>query len=150
MGGLVGNKFWKLRSKDGRPRIFKTPDEMWLKAVEYFEWCEDNPIIINQVSAGEIHAVPKDRPMCLEGLYDHLNISVECFRDYEKRNDFVEVTRAIRNVIFRQQYEGATAGLYNANIVARKLGLAESQNHKIGGDSENPIDGVWKVEVIHK
>ena len=40
MGAPKNNQFWKLRSKHGRDKIFKTPKILWEAACDYFEWCE--------------------------------------------------------------------------------------------------------------
>lgn len=41
----IGNQFWKRRSKHGRDKLFKTPDVLWEAACEYFQWCDDNPLL---------------------------------------------------------------------------------------------------------
>jgi hypothetical protein len=36
----------------------------------------------------------------------------------------------VREIIENNQFEGATVGTFNANIIARKLGLSEKQDLK--------------------
>jgi hypothetical protein len=56
------------------------------------------------------------------------------FKNYEKdkdKSEFFAVTHEIRRIIETQQFEGASVGAFNPNIIARKLGLSEkteSQN----------------------
>jgi hypothetical protein len=45
MGAPKGNQFWKLRSKHGRDTLFESPEKMWEAACEYFQWCDDNPLL---------------------------------------------------------------------------------------------------------
>ena len=33
----MGNQWWKLRTKIGREKLFKTPEILWSACVEYFE-----------------------------------------------------------------------------------------------------------------
>lgn len=46
------NKFWELRTKHGRDKIFTSPKLLWKAATEYFEWCDNNPIIKNEQKRG--------------------------------------------------------------------------------------------------
>ena len=41
----------------------------------------------------------------------------------------------MKEIIYNQKYSGAAAGFFNANIIARDLGLA----NKIAGDKDNPL-----------
>ena len=48
MAAPQGNKYWQMRSKDGKEPKYK-PDTLWEKAVEYFEWVDDNPLLEEQL-----------------------------------------------------------------------------------------------------
>lgn len=137
MAAPVGNQYYLLRTKDGRDKIFKTPALLLKSSNEYFEWCLANPLqevqIVKYKDYFEKAEVPKMRPFTLEGLCNFLDIHVDSFKEYEKREDFFGVTKKIRQIIENQQYEGAAAGFLNPNIVARKLGLADKQENKIDG-----------------
>lgn len=139
-----GNQYYKLRSKDGRDKIFPTPEALINAANEYFEWCVENPLkeqltfhaqgVITQTEGNKM------RPFSLEGLCNYIDISVEGFKLYQERKDFVGVTTRIRQIIDTQQFEGASAGFLNPNIIARKLGLADKQDHTTNGkDMPNPV-----------
>jgi len=53
MAATQGNRWWELRTKHGRDKIFATPEIMWEAACEYFEYCEDNPLMkIEQAKKG--------------------------------------------------------------------------------------------------
>lgn len=136
MAAPKGNQFWKLRSKHGRDTLFATPDLMWEAACEYFDWCDNNPWITEKVkskdSGKEIEASPTQRPYTLSGLCLYLNCNQGYFYDFKKicDKDFSDIVTRIEEIIETQQFEGATVGAYNANIVARKLGLTDKQETK--------------------
>ncbi len=158
MSAPRGNEYYKLRSKDGRDKIFETPEELINACNEYFEWCLNTPLYEAQIVKGnrieqseipttnekgktekvkskttipyDIANVPKMRPFTLQGLCNFIDISVEGFKLYEEREDFIGVTTRVRQIIENHQFEGASAGMLNANIIARKLGLADKQEVK--------------------
>lgn len=52
----------------------------------------------------------------------------------KKAEDFLSVITWAENVIYNQKFEGAAAGIYNANIIARDLGLREGVDNKVTGN----------------
>lgn len=136
-----GNRLWELAETTGRPKIYETPEQLWSYCTEYFVWCENNPLYEKQFHGKDAIecTVPKMRAMTIQGLCVFLGIDITTFYAYEKLSDFSKIIARIRNVIWTQKFEGASAGLLNANIIARELGLAEkvNQNIKVGLDSEN-------------
>ena len=146
-----GNQFWKARSSHGRKPIFASPDVLWDASCEYFQWVEDNPLHKAIVYQGEVSAEsePLMRAMTIEGLCIFLDIGRQTFQDYEVKDGFSLVTEAIKNIIRTQKFEGATAGLFNANIIARDLGLKEGQ--EISGPNGGPIKTesiTWTVQPV--
>ena len=132
MGAPSGNKFWKLRANHGRKPSFETPEEMWERACGYFEWCHENPLHEMKVfNCGEMgivqEPVDKMRAMTIQGLCFYLGISDDTWANYSKNKDFIGICNDIKNVIYTQKFEGASAGLLNASIIARELGLADKQ-----------------------
>lgn len=134
MAAPIGNQYWKIRSKSGRSKKY-SPRMLLRKANEYFQYCIDNPLyrseIIKYKDHHEIVEVPVLRVFSIEGFCVFADIAVKTFHNYEKEEDFLQVTSRIRGVIENQQLEGASANLLNANIIARKLGLADKQDLKI-------------------
>lgn len=138
----IGNKFWQLRSKHGRDRLFSSAEELKTAAEEYFTWCEDNPLTKAEAlksgeRAGDIVYVPIPRPYTMQGLCGYLGCNIAYFSHFESSikdkvdevsKDFSNVITYIREVIYRQKFEGATAGYYNSNIIARDLGLTDKQD----------------------
>ncbi len=143
-----GNRFWQRRSSHGRSPIFGKPDDLWAAACEYFDWVEANPLTESQAFAykGEVKVklLPKMRAMTIDGLCLFLDISDQTWLNYKKRDDFIEVTSRIENVIRSQKFAGAAAGLLNPSIIARDLGLVDKK--ELAGDPDNPI--VTRVENV--
>lgn len=140
MAAPKGNQFWKIRSKHGRDKLFETPELLWIAATEYFEWVDETPlkeeVIVKKKVNGLGEQIIKEklskmRPYTLSGLCIYLGCSTEYFRHFEKNNknakDFMPVITRIREVIYAQKFEGAAAGLFNANIISRDLGLADKK-----------------------
>lgn len=142
MGAPLNNQFWRLRSKHGRDKIFEDPETFKDAAYDYFDKCDNNPwnkmeVVKTGVEAGKLLPVPTQKPYSIKGLCIFLGITEQTFLNYEGNEnykDFFEVFTHIRDIIENNQLEGATVGAYNANIVARKLGLKEEVNQTINLD----------------
>lgn len=128
-----GNQFWKQRSSHGRKPIFATADDLWDMCAEYFEWVDANPLKEAQAFAYQgdvkLQDIPKMRAMTLAGLCIFLDIDRTTWADYGARDGFTTVTTRVEDIIRSQKFEGAAAGLLNANIIARDLGLADKSEH---------------------
>lgn len=144
-----GNRFWEARSSHGRKPIFGSPEELWTACLEYFEWVEANPLYEAKAfsSGGKVTVknLPKMRAMTIDGLCIFLDISVQTWHDYAKREGFIEVTTRAEKVIRSQKFAGAAADLLNANIIARDLGLADKQEHT--GKDGGPID-ITTIRIV--
>lgn len=136
MAAPIGNEFWKLRSKHGRDKLFKTPEAMWEAACEYFQWCQDTPLIEVDFRGKENDEVriPKMRPFTLHGLCRYLDCNTLYFNDFQEglkdktdelSKGFSLVITRIRETIYEQKFTGAAAGFLNPNIIARDLGLVD-------------------------
>lgn len=142
-------RFWEQgpsvdRSKGGRPPLYEDPNDLWADACEYFEYVEANPLMEDKVvTAGGIathEPVAKMRAMSLCGLCVFLKIAQDTFRNYRERDGFLEVTKMIDDILYSQKFEGASAGLLNANIIARDLGLADNVKNEHTGKNGGPIE----------
>lgn len=131
-----GNQIWKLRSKHGRNRLFASADLMWKAACEYFQWCDDNPFMETDFRGKDAKEVklPKMRPYTIHGLCVYLRCHSKYFYEFEdsikdrtddESNAFRETIIRIKEIIYNQKFSGAAAGFFNANIIARDLGLTD-------------------------
>ena len=134
MAAPKGNTYWQFRNKHGRDFKY-TPDALWEEAVKYFEWISENvwnkkEAIKSGEMAGTLIDIPTQTPMSIESFCLFADIDDNTFFRYEKEKgyeDFWDITTRIRKIIESNQFEGATVGAYNPNIIARKLGLSDKQ-----------------------
>ncbi|MER9691977.1 DNA-packaging protein [Mesorhizobium sp. M0179] len=142
-----GNQFWKARSTHGRSPIFIDPEKLWKACCEYFEWVDDHPLYEAKPFAyqGEvkIENVAKMRAMTISGLCIFLDIDRTTWSEYAKRQGFSHITTQVEEIIRTQKFEGASADLLNANIIARDLGLADkAELTGAGGSALVPVINV--------
>jgi hypothetical protein len=139
---VAGNRFWEARSSAGPKPRFKNAESLWASCIEYFEWVESNPLYEAKAFAyqGEVTManLPKMRPMTIGGLCNFLDIEEQTWRLWraERPDLFAVITRA-EAVIRQQKFEGAAAEFFNANIIARDLGLSDKS--EITGKDGGPI-----------
>jgi hypothetical protein len=146
MAAPAGNKFWQNRSRHGREKLFASAELLWDAAEEYFLWCDQNPWMKKELMksgehAGDLIDVPTQRPYTLGGLCIYLGVNEAYFRTFKAQlpdgeKDFNTVISQIEQVIYTQKFEGAAVGAFNANIIARDLGLKEKSevDHTTGGE----------------
>lgn len=144
MSAPLGNQFWKLRSKHGREKLFESPDALWEAACEYFESIQNSPykkVEAKTVNIGdyqsrvELVELPVMKPFTMHGLCRYLGCNTVYFYQFEKNlkqddpkhQDFSNIITRIREIIYEQKFSGAAAGFFNANIIARDLGLADKK-----------------------
>lgn len=129
MAAPEGNQFWKLRSKHGRDKIWTDPEVLLQACMEYFDvtskriWEKTE---FNGKDAIECK-VPTSAPFTLTGLYVFLDIVHSTWDEYRKKDGFSAVCTRVEQIIYTQKFEGASVGAYNANIIARDLGLADKK-----------------------
>ena len=113
----------------GQPPRFTEPKQMMDEAVGYFNWCEKNPLKEHKVMSvgGQIKKTDAKlgRPYTQAGMCLFMSMSVATYHNYKNTDGFLEVTTIIDQIIYDQKYSGASVGLFNANIIARDLGLAD-------------------------
>lgn len=126
----------------GRPLKFATSEEIKKEADKYFKWADDNPWIKFEPirsgdRVGELIDIPTQRPYTIIAMCHYMDINKDTWYEYEKRSEFTDITTRIHDKIRNQKYEGAVVGAFNANIIARDLGLTDMHDHTI--HSEQPL-----------
>jgi len=148
MAAPLGNKFWAMRSSHGRSPKFDNADDLWKACSEYFDWVDQNPLYESQAfayqGAVKLETVPKMRAMTVAGLCVFLDINRTTWEAYRTKEDLRPVTTRVDEIIRDQKFAGAAAGLLNANIIARDLGLADRQEHT--GRDGGPIQTEHKPD----
>ncbi|MES2382455.1 MAG: terminase small subunit [Bacteroidota bacterium] len=136
MAATKGNKWWMLRAKHGRDKLFKTSDLLWDAALEYFNHTDSRKWTKKDWVGKDAHEVERETetPYTISGLCLYLDCSRSFFAEFKKAlnekndkesKDFLLVITRIENIIFTQKIEGAAVGAFNANIVAMELGLKQ-------------------------
>lgn len=125
----------------GRPLKY-TPKEMVEKFTEYAQWCNDHPLQENsrtdyQKGFSDTTAY-KPRRVSIEGFLVYIGCTWDWWQhldDGKRKAEFFKVKASIREYCETYQKEMASAGLLNANIISRLLGLAEKQEVKQTGEN---------------
>lgn len=158
--GVTGNDWWKRRAKYGRDILFAEPQLLWEAACEYFKWAKENPWVKAEAKNTkwgiEMVEVPVSRPLTMHALCLYLGCSLDyvklfklstlpAMKDEEKRRAFLTVLEAIEITIYTQKFEGASVGAFNANIIARDLGLADTQNVNINDTSRKETSQLFPL-----
>ena len=127
MAAEKGNKYWELANW-GKPKKYQ-PEELKVKAIEYFTWINANPLLEQKMSAtGKVKEIKKMRAMTKTGFCLFAGITLKTFQNYAADEAYLHITEGIEGVIKTQKFEGAAAGLLNSNIIARELGLIDKQS----------------------
>jgi len=134
---LLGNQFWKMRSKHGRDKIFKEPQTLWDAACEYFEYTDARNTWDKEDFRGKDAkkvTIKRKIPYTLSGLCIFLGVNEDYITDFQndikdkakknkKDKDFLRVIADIRAIIWTQKFEGASVGEFNSNIISMELGM---------------------------
>lgn len=120
------NNFWQLRTRHGRDKIFENAANLREAAFEYFQAATDNPLEEEKAfSTGVAVTLNRLRPFTQKAMFVYLGISRKTWENYSKEPAFEDVVEEIENIIYTQKFEGAAAGLFNANLISREIGLSE-------------------------
>jgi len=133
MSAPKGNEYYRERLKHGRNRLYETADTLIDACLEYLEWCDTNPLLEEKAFSGGKRAkktsIKKMRAPTIAGLCVHLGIKRTTWYDWKKsRDDLKDAIEAVEATIYDAKFTGAAAGLLQANIIARELGLGEKVN----------------------
>ena len=139
----TGNRFWEARSSHGRNPKFETADMLEDAIGQYFEWNEANPLyegkLVSFQGVSVVEQVPKMRAMTIAAMCMYIGVDPVTWFEWRKsRSDFSNVMAWAEQTIYRQKFEGASADLLNANIIARDLGLADKKDVTTDG---KPLPG---------
>ena len=130
-----GAQIWLCRSKHGAEAVAKDPQACYEACIEYFQWCEQNPVLEERVGFSKGRAVraivPHPRAFTLWGLSIFLGISTDTWFIWRKeRESHRAVISWAEAAMKEQKFTAAASGLMNANLIAREMGLADKQIHE--------------------
>lgn len=120
----------------GKNKYIKTPEILAEHFKSYVEWVDNNPVLKEDYVGKDAERVDRrlKRPLSWVGfevwLYKEGIISD--LSDYEENKngsytEFLPIIRALKKIIETDQFDGAVVGVYQQNIIARKLGLVEKR-----------------------
>jgi len=129
----------------GLHKNIESSDRLWELFQEFRDWLKSNPIYKAEFNAkiGDLVYIPLERPLTwsrFDCYVRDLGI-IEDLEDYrqnkDKRySDFEGVITRINRYMYADKFEGASSGIFNANIIARDLGLAEKKETEHSGSME--------------
>ena len=137
----MGNK--NAVGNSGKSKYIESPDMMLQLFNQYREEAKSNPYLKHDFVGKDAGEVWKriERPLSWVGfecyLFDQKVISD--LSDYEENTngsyiEYLPIIRAIKKYIDKDQFEGASAGIYQQNIIARKLGLTDKKDVKLDAE----------------
>lgn len=108
---------------------FADGDALWKACVEYFEWVDANPLYAVQLVTyqGRTTQVPvrKVRAMTKGDLCRFLGIQRSTWNAWKRdRPNLGPTVEKVESVVWCWQFSHAAAGLLDAGLVIRQLGLA--------------------------
>jgi DNA-packaging protein gp3 len=121
------NEYWKLRKRHGKPPKYDDVETFWIDACKYFDYITDNPFkreVIYSFNGKIVKGyITKQRPFSVTGFCVFLDIPKRSFYNMAEDARLMHIVTRVRDIIWLNQFEGACAGIFNANIVWRKLCL---------------------------
>lgn len=144
----TGNRWWEARSSHGPNPKFETADALQDACLQYFDWNEKNPLwkdtLVTFQGFAKHEPIAQMRAMTIGALCMFIGVGHDTWIEWRNsRSDLSKVIKWAESVIYRQKFEGASADLLNANIIARDLGLADKKelDHTTNGkDMPGAID----------
>lgn len=132
----------------GRPsgtKYIETPEKLWEYFVQYVEHERKSPMYKREYVGKD--GSPVDTalqvPITFEGFECYLwdldvihDLGTYSANRDGRYEDFVPIITRIRQNCFTQNFKGASVGLFNANIISKKLGLIEKSQVEV---KEQPL-----------
>ena len=114
-----GNNFHKIIPVSGRPKLYKTPDDLWKAACGYFEHTVKHPVPYFVCKYNKIRLRHEMKAMSLRSLCLHIGLS--SLKRYEQAPGFDEIVAKIKQVIYVHNFTGAAAGLLKGKVIGWTL-----------------------------
>jgi hypothetical protein len=151
MAAPIGNQFWRFIKDVGRKPHYTDPQEMWAKAIEYFQFCQDNPEQVEELHPKTgVQVVKKHQPFLKSDCALFLGFSRwESLKEYSQKKGFFEIVTRIEQVIYGQKLRGAAMGIYNSNIIARDLGLRDVSDVNVN-DARKDVAALFPEDLEEK
>ena len=115
-------------------KYIETPEKLWELFESYVLHEKQNPMYKQEYVGkdGRTELTPLETPITFEGFECYLMDKgiIQDLGHYsnnkdERYSEYVTTITRIRKNCFVHNFRGASVGLFNANIIAKKLGLSE-------------------------
>ena len=131
-----------------KPKYIESPERLWELFTQYVDHERKSPLFKREYVGKDGIEVdtPLQVPITFEGfecyLWD-LGI-INDLGDYASNKDgrytnYATIITRIRQNCFVQNFKGASVGLFNPNIIAKKLGLIDKSESKVDSDNKHEI-----------
>lgn len=137
-----------------KKKYIETPEKLWELFEAYVEYKRDNPMHRVEYVGKEGRQVktPLEVPITFDGFECYLmDQGIICnLSGYESNKNgeydsYLPILSRIKKNCFIHNYEGAAVGLFNANLIARKLGIKDNQDNTIANPDGTPIKVTLKL-----
>jgi len=142
-----------------KEKYIESPEQLWELFCEYIQHEKDSPLYRRDYVGkdGEEKDTPLQVPITFEGFECYLwdNGIIGTLKDYASNRDdrytsYVPIITRIKQNCFVQNYKGASVGLFNANLIARKLGISESQKTDITTNGKEIDLSKFSIETLQQ
>jgi hypothetical protein len=130
----TGLQLWEVINNRRDNELDTTALGIWTRACEYFKWCDDNPItwksmVMSGTKAGTKFENESPHPYSIKALCAFCSIS-EAYLSYirntkDMNSDYYLVISKILSIIYVQNLNYATTGVFNPVFTARLLSIGE-------------------------
>lgn len=142
-----------------KPKFIETPGLLLEYFKEYQQYCKDNPILKEDYVGKDAARVWREleRPLTWVGFECYLSDKeiINDLGDYESNKDgryedYATIITRIKKYIEHDQFTGAAVGIYQQNIIARKLGLVDKHDSVVqanltGGVTETQFEAIMSA-----
>jgi hypothetical protein len=125
----------------GRPKLIESPEILWKLFIQYKDWVDQNPILVEDYVGKDGDRIFRQKNRCLtmEGFENFVadidNMPMDLGDYFANSNDsykeFSTICSRIKRTIRQDQIEGGMAGVYNPSITQRLNNLVDKQENKI-------------------
>jgi len=137
----------------GKVVVSNSPETLWKQAVDYFKWCDSNPLttkktITSGKQAGQKIDEEYCRPYTIKGLCIHCGILQQYISDIvatnDENSDYYHIVQKILYIIYVQNQEMATIGVYSPVFTSKLLNI-DKDDTPVRAVTVNIVDGLPKL-----
>jgi hypothetical protein len=130
-----------------KQKNIESSDKLWELFLNYVKHERDNPMFKTEYVGkdGNLVKTPLETPITFEGFECYLQDQgiINDLGDYSSNKDgryseYATIITRIKQNCFVHNFKGASVGLFNANIIARKLGLVDKKETEMKGGLNIP------------